>query len=317
MAQKILITDVVHQGGIDFLRDKGYDVRFSTGTDEQTLIRELSGCEGAMVRGTIISRRILENAKTLKVITKHGVGPENIDIEAATECGIMVCNTPLANATSVAEHTMMLILCCAKRLNAAQKAARQCDYKFRNRCFTDEISGQTLGIIGYGNIGSRVARMAHYGFGMNVIIYDPYISPERIPEDFTLIGDREVFFSTADYVSPHIPTVPATHKTIGAREFFWMKPSAFFINAARGIIADEAALIDALREEQIAGAALDVTTAEPIEADNPLLQMEDKVILTPHNAASTEAAMRQMCMDAAKNLDDFLSGRRPQWVCNM
>jgi len=310
---KILVTDVVHNSGIDYLKNHGYGLKFTTSTDEDVLIREIKDCDGVIVRGTKFTERIMASSSKLKVICKHGVGVENIDIEAARRLGLRVLNTPEANYISVAEQTMLLVLGCAKRFRIMQNASINRDYTIRARIFTDEICNKTLGLIGFGRVGSALASIAINGFGMKVIVYDPYLPAGRAPESVQITADREKVFRESDFVSLHLPCTPETEKSVGAKEFEWMKPTAFLINTARGAIVDETALINALESKIIAGAGLDVVKSEPPQEDNALLKM-DNVVLTPHNAASTTDAMARMSLHVAQGLDDFFSGRTPKWI---
>lgn len=310
---KILVTDVVHNSGLDYLKEHGYELKFTTSTDEDILIREIEDCDGVIVRGTKFTERIMASSSKLKVVCKHGVGAENIDINAARRLGLRVLNTPEANYISVAEQTMLLVLGCAKRFRIMQSASIKRDYTIRARIFTDEICNKTLGLIGFGRVGSALASIAINGFGMKVMAYDPFLPAERAPECIQLTDNREKVFRESDFISLHLPYTSETEKSVGAKEFAWMKPTAFLINAARGPIVDEAALIEALKHNIIAGAGLDVVESEPPQEGNPLLEM-DNVVLTPHNAASTMDAMARMSLHVALGLDDFFSDRTPQWI---
>lgn len=310
---KILVTDIVHNSGLDYLRDRGYELSYTTSTDEDILTKMIKGCDGVIVRGTRFTERIMASSSKLKVVCKHGVGAENIDLNAAKKLGLRVLNTPVANYISVAEQTMLLILGCAKRFRVMQNASINRDYTIRASIFTDEVYGKTLGLIGFGRIGSALASIAVNGFNMKVIAYDPFLHEESAPEYVQLTKEREKVFKQSDFVSLHLPFNSETQKSVGAKEFEMMKPTAFLINASRGAIVDEVALIKALENNIIAGAGLDVTEFEPPQKDNPLLAM-DNVVLTPHNAASTTDAMARMSLHVAQGIDDFFSGRTPQWI---
>ena len=313
MPKKILISDLVHQSGLDYLRERGYELVFAKSQDEEEIIRCLAGCTGVIVRGAIFNERVFSSSPDLKVAVKHGVGVDNIDLAAAKKHGIRILNTPIANTVTVAEQTMLLILGCAKRFRIMQNAAIAADHDIRRRMFTDEIQGKALGLIGFGHIGSTLATMAANGFGMKVFAYDPYVKKDILPEWVSLTDDRKSIFANNDFVSLHLPDTESTRKSVGEQEFSWMKPTAFLINAARGTIVDEKALTAALENKTIAGAGLDVWDIEPPDPNNPLLQMEN-VVMTPHNAASSKEAMERMCLHAAIGIDDFLSGRTPEWI---
>ncbi len=309
---KILITDVVHESGINYLKEKGYELGFTRATDPDELIRELQGYDGVIIRGTKFPKYIFEHCPDLKVACKHGAGADNIDVEGAKSLGIRMVYTPVANANSVAEQAMYLILACAKRGVIMQKAARERDYDIRTRIFCDDIAGKTLGLIGIGQISSRLARMAHEGFGMKIMSYDPYVDRSKVASFVEMVDDRSRIFEEADYVSVHLPSTKATFHNVTLDDFKQMKPTAFFINCSRGSVVDEAALITALEEGIICGAGLDVTESEPPEEGNPLLSM-DNVVMTPHNAASTKESMYTMSLHAAMGVDAVLSGQEPPW----
>lgn len=205
------------------------------------------------------------------------------------------------------------MLGCAKKLNFMSNEYKNNNYKIKDTIQTTEVTGKTLGLIGLGRIGLMVAQMAKYGFGMNVIAYDPFIPKNRKFDEVVLTDTREEVFEQADYVSVHVPATKETEKSIGKNEFEIMKKSAYLINAARGKIVDEKALIEALKNKKISGAGLDVTDPEPAIAGNPLFDMHN-VILTPHCAASTKEAMIRMAIDAAKGIDQVLTGKEPTYV---
>ena len=177
------------------------------------------------------------------------------------------------------------------------------------------LEGKIVGIVGFGAIGSLVARKAILGFGMSVIAYDPYLAKDKVPAEITLVDSWEELFQTADFVTLHLPSTPETKGCVGKDEFGMMKSTAFLINAARGEIVNQADLIAALQENMIAGVGLDVYAQEPPVKDNPLFQL-DNVILTPHNAALTKECAIRTAIHAAMGIDDVLSGRTPKWPVN-
>ena len=309
--KKILVTENMSQAGIDFLREKGYEVHFPGGTSEGELVSAVAGCEGLIVRIAPITRRVIESATALRVIGKHGVGTDNIDIQSVKENNIRIVNTPMANTSSVAEYTIAMILVCARRIPFMSECYRKGDAHAKDHVVCYQLKGRTLGLIGAGRIGREVGRMASEGFGMRVIAYDPYL--KDVPQNFSLVEDWDDLFRKADIISIHMPLLPKTRHCIGKHEFETMKEDAFIINCARGPIIDEDALIDALKSKEIGGAGLDVTEKEPADLNSPLFQM-DNVILTAHNAATTKEAMDAMALDAAQGVDDFLSGKSPKYI---
>ncbi|MGE4487330.1 MAG: hydroxyacid dehydrogenase [Synergistaceae bacterium] len=310
MEGKILVTETVSVAGIHFLQEKGYTVIHSQKTDEESLIRDLKDCAGMIVRIVPITKKVIGNAPNLKVIAKHGVGTDNIDITAAKTKGIRVINTPRANTLSVAEYTVALLLSCARNIPLMSQKYRDGEHDTKDRVECHQVSGNVLGLLGLGHIGQIVARIASAGLGMKVLAYDPYI--KTAPEGVTLVDDMDKLLSESDYVSVHMPLTPHTRHCVSTHQFSVMKKTAYIINCSRGSIIDEAELIAALKSGEIGGAALDVTESEPALPDNPLFKM-DNVILTAHNAATTKEAMDNMVLDAASGIDDVLNGRTPKW----
>jgi|AGTN01.2.fsa_nt_gi Phosphoglycerate dehydrogenase and related dehydrogenases len=259
-----------------------------------------------------MTREVIQSAENLKVISRTGVGVDNVDVSAATEQGILVLNTPLANSISVAEHAVALIAGISKQLIMYDGALRNGDFKIRrtNRC--TDINGKTLGLIGCGRIGRIAAEKCKAAFNMQVIGYDPYI---RESEGITLYSGIEEVFKRADYISLHIPLTDETRNMVGERLLSLMKPTAYLINTSRGGIIDERMLAKALESGRIAGAALDVLELEPPQADNPLFPLKN-VILTPHSAALTNECSERIAHEAALGISDYLKGQTPRFVFN-
>lgn len=259
-----------------------------------------------------MTRDIIYNARNLKVISRTGVGVDNVDVAAATEQGVLVLNTPQANSVSVAEHTVAMIIAISKQLLMYDSELRAGNFKIRRTNKAVDIDGKTLGLIGCGRIGRFAAEKCEAAFGMQVIGYDPYITEA---EGITLYKDIEEVFKRADYISLHIPLTPETKNLVGERLLSLMKPTAYIINTARGGIIDEHALAQKLKNEEIAGAALDVLESEPPAADNPLLELKN-VILTPHTAALTKECSARVAYEAALGIADYLKGNTPKFVFN-
>jgi len=259
-----------------------------------------------------MSADVIAGAQNLKVISRTGVGVDNVDVAAATERGILVLNTPQANSISVAEHTVALIVAISKQLLMYDSELRAGNFKVRRSGKTTDIEGKTLGLIGCGRIGRFAAEKCKAAFGMDIIGYDPYI--ESL-DGITLFKDIEDVFKKADYISLHIPLTSETKGLVGEKMLSLMKPTAFLINTARGGIIDEHALADKLRNDEIAGAALDVLESEPPQADNPLLGLKN-VILTPHSAALTKECSARVAFEATRGISDYLKGDQPEFVFN-
>ena len=300
MSYTILIPSDISQVGKDYLRDKGYSIKMGRGLDEQTIMEDVAECDALLARNEHITRKIMEAGTRLKVISKHGVGLDKIDLDAARDLNIWVTNGPLSNTVAVAEHTMMLILACAKKLVYFDNAIRSGDYDIRNRVKGMDLEGKTLGLLGLGKIGGMVAKKAIHGFGMQVIGYDPYLPPERRDPELTYCDTMEEIFRQADVVSIHMPSTPETRGSINKDLIGLMKPTAYLVNAARGDLIREEDLVEALRAGTIAGAC------------SVLFQLPN-VTLTPHNAALTLETTDRMGLHAAIGIDEILSGREPSW----
>jgi D-3-phosphoglycerate dehydrogenase len=260
--------------------------------------------DALLVRIVEVTGELIDSCPDLKLISKHGVGVDNIDLEAARERGVAVTITPGANSTSVAEHAFALLIALAKNLPTVCGKYREIGFAAKNCAPGIEISGKTLGIIGCGRIGSRIAQMAHGGFGMRVLAYDPYIT--EAPEGVELVDERDRVFAESDFVTLHPVLNKETAGSVGAREFALMKRGAIFINCGRGPLVDEAALIDALQSGQLGGAGLDVTAQEPCPPSSPLFAMPN-VLLTPHYAPTTTEAAVAVSRMAAQNVIDILN----------
>ncbi|MBN1104382.1 MAG: hydroxyacid dehydrogenase [Deltaproteobacteria bacterium] len=315
MKQKVLIVQAIHERGVQVFGDQA-DVRVASDPSVETVIREIKGVAGVVVRTAPFPREIMEAADTLKVIGRHGVGVDNIDVKAATEKGIVVVNTPLANATSVAEHTILVIGALAKRMLFMDKATREGRWEVRNEYRTVDLDGKVLGLIGLGRVGTMVAKKAMAAYDMTVMAYDPYVQPDLARSlGVALHQDVDEIFRRADVVSLHTPFTPQTRGLVSADRLRLMKPTAFLINTARGEVVDETALYEALKGGAVAGAALDVYAEEPPGKDNPLFSL-DQVILSPHSAALTQECVIRMATGAAEGVMDVLRGKRPQFVVN-
>ncbi len=314
MAYKVLVTEPINQKGIDFLIQQGYEVLMGTGPAEETLLSEAVDCDGILTRNGRITERVLKACPRLKVVSMHGVGVDCIDVEAATKLGIQVTNAANSNQTSVAEYAIGLILMLAKHSITYNNGLKSGDMDVR-KLFGSDVGGKTLGIIGMGNIGTQVARMAAHGMNMKVIGYSRHVNKETKTDFGVLTNDLDAVLASADYLTLHLPGGASTKHLIGERELSLMKPGAFLINTGRGEVIDEAALIKALSEKRIKGAALDVFEGNLPKQDNPLLSMEN-VIVTPHTAAFTTEALERMAYQAALGIVEVLEGLPVTYAVN-
>ena len=296
------------------LEKKGFTVTVGNGKVEQ---EHLSACNVLMPGGKVtVDKALLEQAPCLELVAKSGVGYDRIDIEACTEMGITVANTPLTNIRSVAEHTLMLMLACAKKVYPISLYLRHTypDFWCRERYEAIELYGKTLTIIGLGNIGRLVAGMAQ-AFGMQIVGFDPFTDPAKLSEEITLETDLHTALARADFVTLHVAATPQTRGMIDEAELNCMKPTAILINVSRGSIVDEEALIRALQKKIIAGAGLDVFASEPLQPENPLMLMEN-VTATPHCAGNTAEARLRTQWDCLENILDYFDGKTPRFALN-
>ena len=291
MAYRILLPQPIMESGRKYLEEKGYEIVDGEGYTEDDIIRQIPGCDAMIVRTAKITKKILDAADSLKVIARHGAGFDGVDLKAAEEKNVMVLYAPTANSNSVAETAIFYMLYCSRNFKKVQ-ALYKTDYMTaKMKIEKHELGGKTLGLIGVGNIGGRVAKKAVFGFDMKVIAFDPYA--KELPDYIQRVESREEVFKNADYVSLHIPATPETEKSVGAKEFDLMKPTAYLINTSRG-------------------AGLDVLTKEPLDPENPLLSM-DNVLTAPHIGGATKEASSRSSLVCAEGIDDFLSGRRPKY----
>ena len=281
MEKKVLIPSDISQPGKDYLAEKGYTIKMGRGTDEQTILEDVADCDALLARNEHITRAIMEAAPRLKVISKHGVGLDKIDLDAARELNIWVTNGPLSNTVAVAEHTMMLILACAKKLVFFDRAARRGDYDIRNRVKGMDLEGKTLGLLGLGKIGHMVAKKAINGFGMEVIGYDPFLPADRWDPEVGRRETMEEIFAGSDIVSIHVVLTPETTHVFNREVFKKMKNSAMIINTSRGPVIDNDDLVWALQNGEILYAGLDTVEREPLPENDPLKTL-DNVIVNPH-----------------------------------
>ncbi|MFH1086791.1 MAG: hydroxyacid dehydrogenase [Chloroflexota bacterium] len=269
--------------------------------------------DAILARTGKITREVIAAAPRLRIVARHGVGYDNVDVAACTERGIAVTITGDANSEAVSEHAMALILASARQLTKADRALRAGMWD-REAIHGIELAGKTLGLVGIGRTGSRVARHAA-GFSMRVIAHDPY-APHATAQDLGVeLVDLPTLLAQADYVSVHAPLTPETRHLIGAAQLRQMKPTAILVNTSRGGLVDEAALSEALSSGRIAAAALDVFETEPLPAGHPLTRL-DNVILSPHVAGTTEEALVRMAVGAAEAVRCALRGERPPFVVN-
>lgn len=305
---KILISDKLAQEGIDILKSvKEFEIDCKYGLKPEELKNIIKDYDALIIRSaTTVTADILEVATKLKVIGRAGVGLDNVDLKAATKKGIVAMNTPGGNTTSTAEHTMSMILALSRNIPQACASLKSGKWE-RTKFEGVELYGKTLGIIGLGRIGSTVARMCK-SFGMKIVAYDPFLSMEVASKLGVDVLEVEELIRISDYITVHIPKSAETKNMISTKEFGMMKKTARVINCARGGIIDEAALVEALTNKTIAGAALDVFETEPPDFNSPFLKL-DNCVVTPHLGASTSEAQVNVAIEIAESVRNALLGK--------
>src|SRR5215216_5293395 len=309
---RILVTETIAEAGLAALRAAAQvDVR--TDLDKAQLIEVLPTYDALIVRSaTKVTAEVLAVAERLRVVGRAGTGVDNIDVEAATQRGILVVNAPAANSVAAAELTISFIMALARRLPQAHASLQGGKWE-RTKFMGFEVRGKTLGLVGLGRIGAEVARRAR-GLEMAVLSYDPVVSTDRAAQLGVALANLDDVLAQSDFVSLHVPLIDATRNMINAARLAQMKPTAYLLNAARGGIVDEAALVDALERKQIAGAALDVFAKEP-PTESALLG-HPGVITLPHLGASTVEAQALTGVDVAEGVLDALNGSTPRYAVN-
>lgn len=309
---RILVTEKIGAEGLAALQaEHTVDVRLDL--TPELLCEILPEYDALVVRSqTKVTADVLGHGARLKVVGRAGTGVDNIDVDAATRAGILVVNAPASNSVAVAELTIGMLLALARQLPQAHLSMREGRWD-RNRFMGWEVRGKTLGLIGFGRIGAEVARRAR-ALEMTVLAYDPFISQERAQQLGVQAVPLDTLLREADVVSLHTPLIESTRNLLNAERLSQMKRGAYLINAARGGIIDEAALLAALDSGQIAGAALDVWAQEP-PRDNPLVT-HPRVIALPHLGASTSEAQALTAADVAEGVLDALAGRTPRYAVN-
>ncbi|MFC5278807.1 hydroxyacid dehydrogenase [Halorubrum rubrum] len=309
----VLLPPTIDPVGPESLADVADCTSRADYADEEALLADVDRYDAIITRTQPVSAELIGAADRLKVVAKHGAGVDNVDVEAATDRGILVANTPGENANSVAEHAVTLLLAAKRNVVRADRATRKGDWRradFRGR----DLFGRTLGLFGAGNAGRRVATLLS-GFGVSCVAYDPYVDPADLPENVSLVDEPTDLFERADDVSVHAPLTDETYHAVGAAEIGALPADAVLVNTARGGVVDEDALVAALREETIAGAGVDVYETEPPEPDDPLLEC-DSAVFTQHNAGVSVDALENMSRAAAGVVRTVHAGGVPETTLN-
>ena len=308
---RILLYENMHPAGTALL-EENCDLIYARSFAEADIIDQVADVDAVIIRANgAVSEKVMAAAPKLKVVGRHGVGLDAIDMDAARQRGIKVVYTPQANKESVAEHFVALALMLAKKIRPADIALRDCYWQARYELIGTELRGKVLGVLGFGRIGQQTARICKNGFGMPILYFDQLAFPDAEKELEALRLDEKTLFQKADFISVNLPLVSQTRHFVNADLLNLMKPTAFLINMARGPIWHEADVVAALQEKRIAGAGSDVYEVEPVTKDNPLLKL-DNFVGTPHMSAHTEEAMTRMSM-VARDVLAVLEGREPEY----
>jgi D-3-phosphoglycerate dehydrogenase len=313
---RVLIADKLESTGIELLRAAGVEVDNRPGLKGDELKAAIRAADALICRSQPkLTAEYFEDVGRLRAVARAGVGVDNIDVPAATRKGVVVMNTPGGNTVSAAEHTVALMLALSRRIPAADATMKAGGWD-RNKFVGTEVAGKALGVVGLGRIGREVARRAK-GMDMRVVALDPFVTPAKAAElGYETAASLDELLPKVDFLTLHVPGGAETKSLIGARELGLMKKTARILNVARGGIVDEKALADALAAGTVAGAGIDVFTAEPVVAENPLLKAPN-VILTPHLGASTLEAQENVAIEAAELIVNFLQRGQVANAVNM
>lgn len=313
---KVLVTDSVDEKAIEILRGaKSVEVVVDHKISAEDLLKTIDQYEGIIIRSrTKMTAEIIQAGKNLKIVARAGVGVDNVDLDAATKQGVIVVNSPEGNTVAAAEHTVSLMMALSRQIPAADLSMKAGKWD-RNKFMGTELYNKTLGLVGFGKIGGRVAKVSS-ALGMQVLIYDPFVNKELAEKEGYKMASLDELFAQADYITLHIPKTKDTANLINAENMAKMKKGVRIINCARGGLIDEKALAEALKSGHVGGAALDVFGSEPPEADNPLISAPN-IVLTPHLGASTEEAQVNVALDVAEQVRDVLTGGMPRAAVNI
>ena len=313
MGWKILLPQEIMEEGRKLLEDAGHEIIMGRGFETEDVLADMKEYQpdAMIVRITPITRDVIESNPNLKVIVRHGAGFDVLDVKACHDNGVQALYAPVANSTSVAETALMLMLECSRNVTVLHKTWVTDFYKAKLKVRKNTLNGKTVGIIGCGNIGSRLAKRA-LAMEMNVLAYDPFKPAADFPDGVEVVRDLDRIFKESDYVSVHCPNTPVSHHIVNAKTLAMMKPTAFLINTARGGCVDEDALYEACKNGTIAGAGLDAIKQEPVSPDFPLLQL-DNVIIYPHIGGNTVEAAHRASYFAAMGVQEVYEGKEPTW----
>lgn len=307
----LVIDEDIHPAGIDHLKEAGEVVICPSTTPEDDLLQHLSGVVGILVRKGQITRRLVEGAPDLKIVARHGVGVDSVDLKALAERGILLTITGSANSRAVAEYTFAMMLALTRNVSTAYGDLKKGQWT-PNRYIGAEVGGKVMGVVGFGQIGGLVCDFAN-GFGMQTLVVDPLVPAETIEARGFRKAEYDALLEQVDFLSYHVRLTDQTRGMFGNRELEIVKPGVRIVNTARGGICDEDALLRGLNSGRIAGIALDTFEEEPLPPDSPLLS-HPNALLSPHVAGQTGEAVRNMAVTAAESVTDCVAGREPKYL---
>lgn len=316
MGWKILLPQEIKEEATQLLSDAGHTLINGRGFEPADVLADMieHQPDAMIVRITPINREIIESNPNIKVIVRHGAGFDALDVKACHDNGVQALYAPVANSTSVAETALLLMLECSRNVIVTRNIWVEDFYKAKLKVPKTTLSGKTVGIIGCGNIGSRLAVRA-LAMEMNVLAYDPYKPAADFPEGVEVVRDLDRIFKESDYVSMHVPNTPITRGMINKETLAKMKPTAFLINTARGACVVEEDLYEACKNGTISGAGLDAILKEPVDPANPLLTL-DNVIIYPHIGGNTKEAAHRASYFCAMGIQEVYEGKAPTWPIN-
>lgn len=312
---RILVADELAESGLEPLRAaSGIEVDVCAGLPQAELVRIIGTYDALLVRSaTQVNADIIRAGKQLRVVGRAGVGVDNIDLEAATQAGVVVVNAPTGNVVAAAEHTIAMLMALARSVAQADRHVRSGQWK-RSQFMGAEVRDKLLGVVGLGRIAQEVVQRAQ-GLGMKVIAHDPYVTADYAAHRGVELTDLNALLARADFITLHVPLTEQTRGLLNRERLALAKPGVRILNVARGGIIDEEALAEAIEQGHVAGAALDVFAVEPLPADSPL-RRSDKIILTPHLGGSTVEAQEKVAEDVALQVLDVLNDRPARYAVN-
>lgn len=305
MKKNVLLLETIAPEADDLLRDQTHVIEAFQGINPIEKAKNIQ-IHAVVTRGKgRVNRQLLEACPDLEVVARCGVGLDNVDVATATDRNIKVINSPGSNSSTIAEHALTLMLMCVRNAWVSADRVKAGEWSWRNQYTGDELRGKTLGILGMGNIGKRVAKLGD-AFGMKILYWDKF--PVESPYESDSMNN---VLKKADVITIHVPLFEETRNLIGKEQLCLMKSSAYLINTARGAIVDEYALLEALNNGEITGFAADVLADEPPVADHPLIN-HSKTVITPHSGSLTATTYRYMCVSTVKNVIAVLNGSQPE-----